>query len=292
MTRPRRPEALLAWLLTALLLGGCSMGQMVARSSLSIMDGSIEAMNRESDLELARSAIPANLKLMEGLIEEDPKNVALRVYAAQGFYGYAFGFVELEDPARALALYRRGYEHGREALRQLGLSLDLGLSSPDEIRAATADLGPGAVPALFWTASNWAKRIDLQRTEPGLIAQLSGTAALMERVLELDERFYFGGPHLFFGIYYGSRAPMLGGDFGLAETHFAAANRVNDDRLLIVDVLYAEYFARQRLDQAAFQARIRRVREAPDGLMPEMELANRIAKERADWLLTQEEDWF
>jgi hypothetical protein len=34
------------------------------------------------------------------------------------------------------------------------------------------------------------------------------------------------------------------------------------------------------------------VLEAPNGLLPEMELANIIAKRRAAWLLEQEEEWF
>jgi len=80
--------------LCALLLNACSTGQIVARSSLSIMDSGVAAMNRESDLELAKAAIPANLKLVESLTREIPANRELRIHAAQGFYGYTFGFVE------------------------------------------------------------------------------------------------------------------------------------------------------------------------------------------------------
>ncbi len=43
--------------LCALLLNACSTGQIVARSSLSIMDSGVAAMNREPDLELAKAAI-------------------------------------------------------------------------------------------------------------------------------------------------------------------------------------------------------------------------------------------
>src|SRR3970040_1992817 len=43
--------------LCGLVLNACSMGQMVARSSLSILDSGNIAMNRETDLELARAAI-------------------------------------------------------------------------------------------------------------------------------------------------------------------------------------------------------------------------------------------
>lgn len=282
------------WLfvLLTLWLSGCSMGQMVARTSVTILDGSVDAMNREADLELARNAIPANLKLMEGLIFEDPHNRELRLYAAQGFYGYSFGFIELDDPKRAADLYRRGFEHGRAGLRSLGLDLPLTTSSPEAIQAAVATLPASAAPLLFWTASNWAKQIDLNRTDPSLIAQLAGAAAIMERVLELDESYYYGGPHMFFGVYYGSRAPMFGGNYGKAQVHFERANALNAERLLLVDVLYAEYLSRQRLDQTAFRRRLTRVMEAPVGLLPEMELANQIAKHRATHLLAKEEEWF
>ncbi len=289
-----KPVPVMHWALLAflLLLGGCSMGQMVARSSVSIMDGSVDALNRESDLQLARDAIPANIKLIEGLIFEDPGNVDLRVYAAQGFYGYSFGFVELENPQRASALYRRGFEQGREALRLLGVTLPFDTSSPDEIKAAVRRLGTKAVPALFWTASNWAKQIDLQRTDPSRIAQLAGTAALMERVAELDENYYYGGPKLFFAVYYGSRSPMFGGDYARASDYFQQANEMNQHRFLMVDVLYAEYLARQQLDQQAFHQRLQRVVEAPSGLLPEMELVNEIARHRAGYLLQREQEWF
>jgi hypothetical protein len=115
-----------ALLITLLpLLGACSMGQLVARSTESILDGGIDAMNRETDLVLARAAIPANIKLIEGLIIEDPHNDRLLSSAAQALYGYAFGFVELDDPERADALYARGVRYGVRALEDHGFRVDL-----------------------------------------------------------------------------------------------------------------------------------------------------------------------
>ena len=37
---------------------GCSIGTIVARTTVSVLDGGVDAMNRETDLELAKSAIP------------------------------------------------------------------------------------------------------------------------------------------------------------------------------------------------------------------------------------------
>ena len=73
---------------SVLLLAGCSTGKMVVRGSQTIMDSGIEAMNSETDLQLARAAMPANLKLMEGMLLEDPDNIDLLLFASQGFYGY------------------------------------------------------------------------------------------------------------------------------------------------------------------------------------------------------------
>ncbi len=283
----------LLWLTVALIgLGGCSMGQMVARTSVSIMDGSIDAMNRETDLTLAAAAIPANIKLIEGLIAEDPRNTTLLVNAAQAFYGYAFGFVEQQDPERADALYARGVQYGLRALRVEGLAVDLPRTRPEVLDRALARLGKDAVPALFWTASNWAKQIDLNRSDPGRIAQLSGAERLMHRVEQLEPEFYYGGVHLFYGVYYGGRAPMLGGDYAKSERAFARARAATGGRLLLVDVLQAEYLERQRLDGEAFARLLHAVIERPLGTFAEMALANQIARQRARVLLAHQNDWF
>lgn len=278
--------ALLPW------LGACSMGQMVARTSESIMDGNIDAMNRETDLVLAQAAIPANIKLLEGLIIEDPHNQVLLTNAAQALYGYAFGFVEVSDPERADALYARGVQYGARALRDFGFESDLSRAGPDELDAALARLDRKAVPALFWTATNWAKQIDLNRTDPVRIAQLASTERLMHRVQVLDPDFYYGGVHLFYGVYYGGRATMFGGDYAKAADNFAAARAVTQGKLLIVDVLQAEYLERQRLDVDAFDRLLNTVIDTPLGGFPQMALANQIARARARVLLDKRDDWF
>ncbi len=275
-----------------LLLSACSMGQLVVRGTTSILDSGLESMNRESDLQLAREAMPANLKLLEGMLIEDPHNSTLRLYAAEGFYGYSFGFIEAEDARRAKLLYRRCYTHAQLALQAAGLALDPEISDTEALTAAVGQLGEGAVPALFWTASCLGKWIDLNRDTVSGVASLANAAALMQRVLELDEGFYHAGPHLFFGVYYGGRSPLLGGDFTRSAQHFARAAELNANQLLMVDVLQAQYLHRQQLDQTAFHTRLQQVIDAPAGLDPELMLINGIARQHAARLLQLENDWF
>ncbi len=278
--------------LCGLILNACSMGQMVARSSLSILDSGNIAMNRETDLELARAAIPANLKLVEGLILELPDNAELRLQAAQGFYGYAYGFIEDEDSRRASGLYRRALEHALHALAQVGVPADLAALPQIEFDRRLAALDRNAVPALFWSASCWAKWIDMNRDDPARIAEMGKAAALMARVIELDENYYHGGAHLFFGVYYGAKPPMFGGDFNRSAQHFEKARAVTQGKLLIGDLLRAQYLARQQLDRRQFHERLTAIVNAPPDIYPEMALVNAIARQKARQLLTKEEEWF
>jgi hypothetical protein len=279
-------------ILTAALLCACSVGQMVVRGSQTILDSGVESMNRETDLQLAKAAMPANLKLIEGMLLEDPHNEELLLYAAQGFYGYTYGFVEIEDSTRAQQLYRRCYNYALTALELAGLGLDPETANAEDLEAATAALGRKAVPALFWSASCLAKWIDLNRDDVASIASLASAATLMGRVLELDDSYYYGGPHIFFGVYYGGRAPMFGGDFVLAEEHFRRADEINHHKLLLVNLLQAEYLYRQQLNQTAFHDTLVYILEAPQDLYPDMALVNAISQQRAGYLLTLEDEWF
>ncbi|UCC56390.1 MAG: hypothetical protein JSU75_01010 [Gammaproteobacteria bacterium] len=283
---------LLTGILATLVLSACSMGKMVVQGTQSVMDSSVETMNRETDLELAREAMPANLKLIEGLLIEDPGNTTLRLYAAEGFYGYAYGFIELEDSKRASRFYRRCYEHALQALQDTGIQVNPETIAPADLETTVGKAGGKSVPALFWSASCLGKWIDLNRDKPNGIIEVSSAAIMMQRVLELEDDFYYGGAHMFFGVYYGARSPMLGGNHKLAEEHFRKADAINQERLLLVDLLQAEFLDRQRLDQAAFHKRLTRIIEAPDNLYPEMALINGIAKQRAHHLLTLEDNWF
>jgi hypothetical protein len=50
-------------------------------------------MQEESDADLAEKAIPASLKMLEGLDKEDPENIWILQKLAEGFCGYATGGV-------------------------------------------------------------------------------------------------------------------------------------------------------------------------------------------------------
>lgn len=273
-------------------LSACSLSQLTVRASMPMIEGGISAMNMETDLALASSAIPANLSLIEGMLINDPGNEKLRLFAAQAYYGYAFGFVEDSNPDRAARLYKRGYLHARLVLLNQGLNEQQLTGDLENLQQNINKLNKDAVPALFWAASCWAKSIDLNRDKARSLAQLPKAVMFMQRVLELDEQYFMSGAHVFFGVYYGSKSPMLGGNYKLSEQHFAQANQDNQNKLLVVNLLRAQYLERQRFDQQTFHELLTRIIHASNTLYPEQALINEISRRKASLLLEKEEQWF
>ncbi len=250
-----------AFSLILLTLSACSMNKMVVNMSMPMIEGGIEAMNEESDLELAEDSMPANISMLNGMIHLDPENIDLHIYAAQAYYGLSYGFNEDRDIGRADRFYQRGLKHGLIALDLLGVK-NIKKITPDELEQKLAKLDKDDVAALFWTASNWAKFIDLHRDDASRLIQLAKPTAMMQRVLELDDTFYYGSAHMYFGVYYGARPPMFGGDFDKAKKHFDRARQINNDKLLMVDLLQAQYLSRQMFDQQDFHQRLIKIIDA------------------------------
>ncbi len=276
---------------TLTLLSGCSMNKMMVSMSMPMIEGGIEAMNQEPDLQMAEDSMPANISMLNSFIRLDPENTQLHIYAAQAYYGLAYGFNEDKDINRAEQFYLRGLKHGFIALEQLGLK-DIKKQSPDKLEQQLGKLTKGNVAALFWTASNWAKLIDINRDDTTRLIELPKPTAMMQRVLELDDTFYYGGAHMYFGVFYGARPPMFGGDFEKSKMHFDRAREITGGKLLVADLLQAQYLSRQMFDQIDFRQRLKFIINAPEDIYPELTLLNQIAKRKAKLLLGMEQKWF
>ncbi len=279
-------------LLPLLFVCACIPKRVVVRVTAVVLPDALAAMNEEGDLALAEAAAATNLKLVEGLLHADPTNRQLAALTAQGFGGYALAFVEDDAPARAAALYRRGKEYGLRALMQ-DRRIAAGIAGTDAAFAASLHhLGQGDKELILWTTLCWGKWIDLSRTDPVAVADLGRAEALFERLLALDEGYYYAAPHVFLGVFYGGRSKMLGGRPEEARAHFERALAITGGRFLSARLYYAEYFARQTQDRALFETQLHAILDAPNDLLPEQRLANAVAKRKAARLLARVDEWF
>lgn len=262
------------------------MRTVALRTTASLMSEGVSATHDEADPQLAREAIPGQLKLVESLLVSEPRNRDLRFLAAEGFSAYAFLFLEETEPERAKALYLRGRDHGA-ALLDAPLPATLEELEPRLAKARKED-----ARALFWTAFGWSAAINLARDSAEAVADLPKAVAIMRRVHELDKEVQFAGPDLFFGMYYASRPAMLGGDIEKARTHFEWARRLTAGKYLMAYVLEARYLAVGLQDRAMFETLLKRVQEAPAGALPRARLTDEVAKRRAAALLEKADDYF
>ena len=74
IARRARGLVLLAGAAAALVLQGCTIQSLALRSVDSLFDSTVTALMREGDLQFAESAIPGDLKLLEGVSDSDPTN--------------------------------------------------------------------------------------------------------------------------------------------------------------------------------------------------------------------------
>ena len=268
---------------------GCS----VRKAAIGMMVPSFEEMSRtveqEYDLDLVREGLPANILTLEGMLAGAPDNVDLGLLVMRTLYSYAFAFIEDEDARRAKGMYEKSKDLGFTFLEKEGLRSDLPMEAFLE-RVSFMD--EYSVPLLFWTANCWGSWVNLSRDNPAAIIQLPKVEAIMKRVVELDDEYYFGGGHLVLGVLNASRPRMLGGDPELAGIHFERALEISARKFLLIHLFYARYYCIQVMDQELFEDTIQEILTAPDDLFPDQRLANEVAKVKARHLLDEYRDYF
>ena len=286
---------------------GCSIQKIAVKETGGIIAKGMPVFFQESDLGIAETAIASNIKLLETLLATAPDDKTLLLATSQALTAYAFGFVEAEmertrysDPKRseaakerAKSLYARGREYALRAVKLQNKKLVAALDGPlADFDPLLPKVSKKQVPAIFWLSFSWGGLINLSKDSITAVADIVKVEHMMKRVLELDETFFNAGPHMFLGIYYGSRPKMFGGDPALSQVHFDRVDSLTGNRLLMNKVMRAQFLAVQNQDRKMFESLLGDVRAAKDDLYPEQRLMNEIAKSRAEILSKQEEKLF
>jgi hypothetical protein len=124
------------------------------------------------------------------------------------------------------------------------------------------------------------------------LADLPMLEATMTRILELDEAFYYGGPHLFWATYLAAKPAVLGGDLEKSKKHFDRAIELGKGRLLTAKVLFAEYYAVRVGDRNLFENTLQDVMSSSVDEVPELTLTNVLAQKKAKKMLENADEYF
>jgi hypothetical protein len=283
----KRAAARLALLpLLALLLSSCTslMTGMVIKPAVG-------NLQRQQDVELVCDGAASYLLMIDSLIESAPNNRELLIIGSQSYSGSVAALESCAaPPARQQALSAKAKGYGTRLLAAM-LQLD-GTDSADiwtgpSFEQALARMQPADAHALFWGTFGWLTWIEQQQGAPAAMADLVVVEQLMARLLELDEAVENGAPHLFFGVLYGTKPEMLGGDPKRSRFHFERALALSNRSFLMVQTLFAETYARMVFDQTLHDALLEEVLAFELQQAPAQALSNQIAKRRARELLDE-----
>lgn len=271
-------------------LFGCSVQKIAVRQTAQLFDRGISAFYEEPDIELARQALPAHLKLLEVLYKNDPGNTTILRGLTQGFSAEAFLFLEDSDPARAAKFYERARDYGLEALA-FKTSSDWQKADGPEISALLEKISVADSELLFWTAFAWGGLINLDKT-PAHIFELPKVKAMMQRVRALNPSCFYGGADLFLGSLYGGLPTLLGGSPEKAKQHFDAALEFSRDKMLVVQLYTARFYAVPKQDAELYKKLLQAVIDFNVASYPQMRLVNTVAQQRAKKMLEDSHVYF
>ncbi|MBA4368947.1 MAG: hypothetical protein C0403_15065 [Desulfobacterium sp.] len=277
------------------LLVGC--GNMRAKMTVSsmrpIMDKMNIAVNKNSDVELVKDAMPASLVQMDGFLEADPENEDLLLRAAEANGGYAFLFLMDTDKPRARKLYQKSKEYALRVLLKDSDFKEAFDKSDDEFTKSLQTFDKDDVRALFLAANNWLSWIGLSHADnTKALTDLPKVEAIMNRIVELDDTFNYGCVHAMLGSYLASRPVMLGGNPKEADWHFKQAFEITDSKYLMWKYLYAKFYAVQIQDRELFVKTLQEVISSPENLLPEKNFVNEAARMKSKTLLAEVDEFF
>ncbi|MFC1866849.1 TRAP transporter TatT component family protein [Thermodesulfobacteriota bacterium] len=244
----------------------------------------------ECDAMLAKNSMPANLKMLEGLLKSDPANRRILKTLSMGFCGYSMLFVEGDSDERASGLYRRARDYG---LNALGFSVEIPHAiDPKKIEALLKKIDKEDIEVLLWTTLSWKAWINLNLDKPAALAQLRSSDACLERMLEADADYLHGLPYILMGISLSARPRIFGGDSEKAREFFEKALTLGKRKFFLAHYYYAKYYAVRIQDRGLFDRLIGEISRGDPGELKEVCLINTVIREKAEELKETADELF
>jgi hypothetical protein len=281
---------LLVLSLTFPLLTGCF--RLITHFSPSLIPNFTQTFFEECDPELARIALPADLKLMEGLLKNDSSNKQLLNALCMGFTGYSMLFVEDENLERASRLYLRARGYGVDALGRKGEFLETSNARIKDIQKNLKCLGKKEIEPLFCTTMAWHAWLNLNMDKPAALAQMGVAQSCLERILEIDASHFHAAPCVLMGTILAARPAMAGGDAAQAKVYFEKAMEISKGQFFFVHYHYAKYYAVRVQDKALFLRLLQEIVDGRPDRLPGVCLINSVMQQKARKLLAMSEDLF
>jgi hypothetical protein len=276
-----------------LLLATAGCGGLVRQATAPLIDGLTMAIQKQNDPQTVRDGAPAYLLLADGLAEKSPDDPETLATAARLYSAYVSAFVLDEDPARAMRLSLRARDYAFRAVAIVKPKFgELNDKPYAEFEPVAAEFQAGDEAWLYLVISTWVGVIQADKGNWDRLAEIAKVKLLTERLLALDEGYYYGAGHLLLGVLAGILPPALGGKPDEAKAHFERAIELSEGKFLLAFVYYAQSYAKAVYDRALYEKLLRRALDTPADIAPELTLVNTLARQQAEKLLAEAETIF
>lgn len=274
--------------ITALLLSGCQL--LVSRVSSDLAENLSVAILNSEDPKIVEDGVPAYLILVDALLLQNDFNADLMLVASQLNGSYAAAFVSDLERRKSLTQKARDLAIDGACLKDKTFC-DFASMTFSDMKSAIEHFGVQKVPVLYSLASAWAGWLDAHSDDMKAVVELPKVRLLIERILQLDETYDNGAPHMYMGVFESLTPPSLGGRPEVARRHFLKAIEISDNRNLFAKVLYAQNYARMMYDRELHDALLNEVLDA-DPRLAGYTLQNTIAQRMAKELKNSADEYF
>jgi len=222
------------------------------------------------------------IKAYEEVISIDPENLEVLTQLSRAYYLLADGYLEGGDVEKQLETYNKGAQYGERAMAldpEFRKRVEAGAKIEDAIQV----LDTKYIGAIYWSASNlgkWARKKGFLTT----LKYKDKIRKMVQRVLEMDERYFYGAPHRYFGAYYAVAPSFAGGDLKKSEEHFKKSLEI-EPNYIGTWVLKADTLDVKLQDKELFRKDLEKALSIPAESLPDIIPEQNAEKKKAERFL-------
>ena len=224
-------------------------------------------------------------------VEADPKDVVSLGWLARGNYLMTYGYYSKEDD-RDLMLkgYKAAADYAMQGIKASSPEFVSCVDSGDPVDDCVKHVPKEGHMNLYWYAVS-ISRYAATDSFPTLLFYKNQVFSVMQRCLELDEDFFFGAAHRYFGAFYAKAPDWAGGDLNKSKEHFDKAIEMAPN-YFGTRILMAQLYTTKVEDEDLFQELLQYVIDSDPNSLPAVAPENALDQEVAKQLLEEMEDIF
>jgi tetratricopeptide (TPR) repeat protein len=232
------------------------------------------------------------LAALEKRVAADPKDGVAYEWLSRGYYLLTDGHMRQEEAEREemLETYKKGFDYAMDGMKAISPKFNECLELQDPVEDCVNHLPMEAAGPIYWYAVNLGKYAALD-SFPTLLFYKAQIYALMQRLLTLDEEYFYGAAHRYFGAYYSKAPAWAGGDMNKSKHHFERALEIAPN-YFSTSVLQADMYTRKTEDPEHFKRLLDFVINADKNILPGLAPEQSFEQIKAKNLLEEIDDIF